>query len=265
LGIALGVLGSRFIEAQERAVQQASELSRRRAMSLFSGSSSPTNALQQQQQQEEEEKQAQGLKHIVLELAAVAVILVIFAFVLKDDPGIDVNQADKWWKQWGNAMYYVLITATTVGYGDFHPASQTGRLLAIFFITISVGAMGHWLSLVAGLIMENKQSALRKQMQAKELTMEDLEVMDEDGDGQVTQIEFLEFMLVAMNKVDSETVKGLKEYFHRLDRDGNGTLSKDDLVDTVKGKLPTSARHKLELSSYKNELLSKATGSRISV
>ena len=161
------------------------------------------------------------------------------------------------WSKLGDAMYFAIITATTVGYGDLSPHSQQGRLVATVFIPLVVAAMGHWLSQVAGYIIDRRQSQFRQQMAHKELTLEDLDVMDEDGDGQVTQVEFLEFMLVAMNKVDQETLQNLRVYFRRLDADGTGTLSKEDLIASARRKLKMT-KQKLELSSYKQSLLKTA-------
>lgn len=39
----------------------------------------------------------------------------------------------------------------------------------------------------------------------RELTLSDIEAMDEDNDDEVSQVEFLTFMLVAMQKVDRES------------------------------------------------------------
>jgi Ca2+-binding EF-hand superfamily protein len=47
--------------------------------------------------------------------------------------------------------------------------------------------------------------------------------MDLNGDGKVAWFEFLEFMLVAMKKVDPELLDELRAYFDRLDVDNNGT------------------------------------------
>lgn len=68
--------------------------------------------------------------------------------------------------------------------------------MAIIFIPLSVGAMGHFLGSVASVIMDSRRSSFQQQMDQQELSMQDLEIMDEDGDGQVTRAEFLEVSLV---------------------------------------------------------------------
>lgn len=61
--------------------------------------------------------------------------------------------------------------------------------------------MGHFLSTVAEEIMKSRSDAVRERLAAQELCQTDLEIMDADGDGTVTRAEFLEFMLVSLNKV----------------------------------------------------------------
>jgi len=233
-------------------------------------STSISSDLQQQQQQQAKlPSEGPSVSKILLEFVAVIVLLTIFGCLLTDDPGINGNAGGggnsdnhgvgkTWIKRTGNALYYVIVTAATIGYGDEAPKSQKSRLMAVFLIPMAVAAMGHWLSVVAGYIIESQQSKFRRQRFAQELTLDDLDVMDEDGDGLVTQIEFLEFMLIAMDKCDADTIASLKEYFARLDRDGSGTLSKDDLVELAKSKLK-SPRSKLQLSVYKQKLLQQAT------
>jgi potassium channel subfamily K len=265
LGVALGVIGNSVIEAQSAALEEARKLSRQRALSLFKPPSDEEAATAERNSSsnnvaEEEEGSLQlastgvSLQHIGLEFVAVIALSLLFATLLSHDPGISSSG----WRHLGDAAYFGVISATTVGYGDLAPASQRGRLLATIFIPITVAAMGHWLSLVAGYIIDSRQSRFREQMANKELTLEDLDVMDEDGDGQVTQVEFLEFMLTAMNKVDQETLQNLRAYFRRLDTDGTGTLSKEDLIAAARRKLKMT-KQKLELSSYKRSLLKTAS------
>ena len=114
--------------------------------------------------------------------------------------------------------------------------------------------MGVWLSGVAGIVVESRSAQYRKSMRMKDLTQQDLDVMDRDGNGTVTRAEFLEFMLIAMNKIDQELVDELRMHFDRLDADGTGELTKDDLIQVARAKLK-SPLHKLRLSTYKKRLL----------
>ena len=38
-----------------------------------------------------------------------------------------------------DAIYFSIVTVATVGYGDIHPASSSGKLLAIVLIVTGVG------------------------------------------------------------------------------------------------------------------------------
>jgi len=128
-------------------------------------------------------------------------------------------------------------------------------MIAIVFIPLAVGTAGVWMGSVANWIIEIKSSRFRQQLGQKDLTQDDIDMMDGNGDGHVTMAEFLEFMLVAMNKVDQQLIDELKEHFCRLDCDGTGELTRDDLVEAAKKKLH-SPEHKLRLAYYKKHLLS---------
>jgi hypothetical protein len=79
---------------------------------------------------------------------------------------------------------------------------------------LAVGATGHRLTLVAKLIIRNRQKEFRrKYVEGRELTQLDLEVMDSDGDGKVSMADFFEFMLIAMENVDPTVMKRPEELF----------------------------------------------------
>lgn len=254
LGIAIGVLGTNVVEAQEAAVQRASNLAKTRVMTFFDSSPDATMELENEEADlEAEEKrlirQEGPFRQLAQTFAVVLIILIVFACLVAKDPAIGVS--------WVDAFYYTIITATTVGFGDYAPETQYGRLLAIVFIPVSVGAMGHFLSIVASAIMELRRTRFQRQMESRELSVLDLELMDTDADGQVSQHEFLEFMLLAMNKVDKDFIEEMRGYFKRLDADGTGTLSRDDLIENARRKLAKGSK-KLELSDYKRKLLRRA-------
>ena len=40
---------------------------------------------------------------------------------------------------WVDSIYFSVITLTTIGYGDFSPATDAGKLFTIFYIIIGIG------------------------------------------------------------------------------------------------------------------------------
>jgi potassium channel subfamily K len=138
------------------------------------------------------------------------------------------------------------------------PTSQFGKCVAIFFIPLACFTMGQWVSLVANNIIGSRSSRFRRNiLQSREFTPDDLYAMDVNGDGVVTRAEFLDFLLVAMDKIDEDLVLELRAYFEKLDIHGKGELSRDDLIEVAKRKL-RSPRRKLELATYKQKLLKQA-------
>ena len=46
-----------------------------------------------------------------------------------------------------NAIYFSIVTMATVGYGDIHPHTEIGKILALIII---VGGVGTFLRIIAG-------------------------------------------------------------------------------------------------------------------
>jgi hypothetical protein len=102
LGIALGVVGNNIIEAEHIAVKQAGEISKYRMVTLLSSAKTPDTDSSSHPTGEEfceslgvpqpppvvQVVQRKPL-HIIGELSLVVVILLLFATVISDDPGVD--------------------------------------------------------------------------------------------------------------------------------------------------------------------------------
>ncbi|TMW56858.1 hypothetical protein Poli38472_006868 [Pythium oligandrum] len=121
-----------------------------------------------------------------------------------------------------DCFYYAVITVTTVGFGDFSPKSEGGRIYAIFYLPLSVVSVAHGI----GSIIE--EIGKRKVMKST-ISMKELLAMDSDGDGKVTKLEYLSYMLVKLGKADQSDIDGIIAQFHKLDKDGSGELDKEDL------------------------------------
>ncbi|WP_151733542.1 potassium channel family protein ['Paenibacillus yunnanensis' Narsing Rao et al. 2020] len=79
-------------------------------------------------------------KSIALLILAFILLCATIAFLLEPDT----------FGQWFNALYWVLTTMSTVGYGDFYAATPVGRLFTMFLYIFGIGL----LSLVIGKIVE---------------------------------------------------------------------------------------------------------------
>ena len=59
----------------------------------------------------------------------------------------------------GDALWYAIVTITTVGYGDFYPVTTAGRITAIFIMFMGVGIIGALASILASLLVGGSSSA----------------------------------------------------------------------------------------------------------
>jgi voltage-gated potassium channel len=53
----------------------------------------------------------------------------------------------------GDALWYSIVTITTVGYGDFYPVTPEGRITAAFIMFMGVGIIGALASILASLLV----------------------------------------------------------------------------------------------------------------
>jgi voltage-gated potassium channel len=59
----------------------------------------------------------------------------------------------------GDALWYSLVTITTVGYGDRYPVTAAGRITAMFIMFMGVGIIGALASILASLLVGGSSSA----------------------------------------------------------------------------------------------------------
>lgn len=226
IGVALGMIGERVVEAQEAVIEEQKRKSKFRVQALFKRN----NKNGQNVTTSTSQKVEKGF------ISAGAIQNEILDLVMKNGPLvlviITVSLLFGWVEGWGvgRSIYYCFITTTTVGYGDMHPNTQLTRFIAIFYIPATVSILAAVLGRIAGFYMKMKTQESEKRFLDRELTLADISVMDTDDDGAVDLVEFLTFMLDAMQKVSKEDIEELKQVFKKLDVDGSGTLQKEDLV-----------------------------------
>merc|ERR1711871_886483 len=128
-----------------------------------------------------------------------------------------------------DALYWSVISCTTVGYGDIFPESDAGKIFCIFYLPLGTMSLARIVGNVIESRLEKQVQKRRKMILTRKLASCQLIADDENQDGKVTREEFLVSKLVAMNYCTEEQVKDILQAFDSLDIDDNGVLDNRDL------------------------------------
>ncbi len=63
-----------------------------------------------------------------------------------------------------DAVWWTVATVTTVGYGDIVPVTETGKIVAIFYMFFGIGILGIFLSVVGTQFYKNRFSKEEKEI-----------------------------------------------------------------------------------------------------
>jgi voltage-gated potassium channel len=87
------------------------------------------------------------------------VVLLAFATVVFGAMGIYVFEAgvNPSIHTFGDALWWGMVTVTTVGYGDVSPVTLEGRLIAVLLMLIGIGVIGVFTATVASFFLEAQQ------------------------------------------------------------------------------------------------------------
>mmetsp|Transcript_5041 Transcript_5041/g.6528 ORF Transcript_5041/g.6528 Transcript_5041/m.6528 type:complete len:334 (+) Transcript_5041:72-1073(+) len=129
-----------------------------------------------------------------------------------------------------DGVYFSIITGTTVGYGDISPTSVGGRWLSVLFLPFAVIFVSTQLSQLANILLGKSEDSKLKALLAVDLSLEALLNMDTDGDGEISEFEFLKFMLSSAGMADEDMLDTLHKRFLEMDADGSGSLTKEDIL-----------------------------------
>jgi voltage-gated potassium channel len=76
-------------------------------------------------------------------------------------------------KSGGDALWYSIVTITTVGYGDFYPVTAAGRVTAMFIMFMGVGIIGALASILASLLVGGSSPAEEQEIPAAAFAPQD--------------------------------------------------------------------------------------------
>jgi voltage-gated potassium channel len=87
-----------------------------------------------------------GFITILLTLLVLTVASVLVLQFESKEPNANIHTG-------GDALWYAIVTITTVGYGDFYPVTMAGRITAMFIMFMGVGIIGALASILASLLV----------------------------------------------------------------------------------------------------------------
>ncbi|MBC58992.1 MAG: hypothetical protein CMQ35_00025 [Gammaproteobacteria bacterium] len=90
------------------------------------------------------------------------VLLFLLSMLFYSTSGFMYFEGEAQNKDWEDAIWWAIVSMTTVGYGDIFPESTYGRLLiGLPTMLIGVAILGYILSALAAILMENKLKELK--------------------------------------------------------------------------------------------------------
>jgi potassium channel subfamily K len=232
LGAAVATIGSKLVQAEAETVKIAQKESRKRILQLYDKLPKIRSASKKGGQGLAEEVRKEYAARSRIPKSVIDVwktvrwlgqsLLVVAA------GGLILGRIEGW--NVIDSLYYALITASTIGLGDFSPTTRAGRLLSLLLIPMTVAAAGEILASIGLALIEQRQKKIFSEQLEQGLTSDHLKAMDANGDGKVEREEYVLFMLMEMGLVNKQEIEDLFEQFERLDVTKSGYLDGEDLL-----------------------------------
>jgi len=137
-----------------------------------------------------------------------------------------------------SAVYFAVISGSTVGFGDFSPQSTTGKVITIFYLPTLIMATGYAFSIMFSTAIEAFVDETYHELMKLENKMDTIlhsgnhasmiDLLDADGDGKVREEEYMLQVLINHFNVSDDVLRRIKAKFYALDKDGDGHLDTED-------------------------------------
>lgn len=216
LGIFLGMLGDIAIERQQELNKQLENYA----------STKYLNSLTNSHEESAEEPPSNINRPIIYDIIDIVQGELIFIAILAV-LCIPICYLENW--SFLKGLYWLVITATTVGLGDEFPAHEVSKLMCIFYVPLAVVLGGSIIGHVATAYVDKRNKALETEFLGRALRKSDLKKIDTNDDKEVTKDEFLCYMLKTLGKVEEKELKKICDLFDKLDVTNNGLLTPEDI------------------------------------
>ena len=118
-----------------------------------------------------------------------------------------------------DAVYFSVVTAATIGFGDLEPTTMVGKVFVTVYMLLAAGIFAQIMTSAASIWIRHEQGRLRQDVLDKELSVDDLEAMDTEGVGEVSELDFTRHMLASMKLVDARTLSAVALRYRSLEKE----------------------------------------------
>lgn len=125
------------------------------------------------------------------------------------------------------AFYMSIITLLSIGFGVYHPITESGKLVGAIWMVVGVACMGRWIMWLTNILFQQRRK-LSAQSAAQDIFAE----LDKKGKGYIEQAEFMEFEMVRSG-IQQSVLDEVKHKFASLDKDGSGSLNLSEFQEYV--------------------------------
>jgi len=131
------------------------------------------------------------------------------------------------------ALYFSVVTTSTVGYGDTPLTLESSRMFAIFYILSSCVIVAVAIANLGTVQLEIASEKKRLNMLQRKLDFNMIRELDKDGAG-IDKASFLVAMLVQLELIDKEKdADPWLKRFDELDTNKSGVLNLDICIDAL--------------------------------
>ncbi|CAE7223586.1 unnamed protein product [Symbiodinium natans] len=132
---------------------------------------------------------------------------------------------------WLSAVYFGVVTFSTVGFGDYSPQSQLGRALGPFCMMAGVLSYTNLIRRMSDIIRAREEVYKEK----RRCTPDVFRLIDTSGNGIIDRNEFRVYMLLRKNQVSPEALAAIDKVFDAIDLDKSGGVTFDEINGVMLG------------------------------
>jgi hypothetical protein len=216
-----------------------------------------------------------SMQYMIVLLGPVILLLCLVgvAYVLIIDEMTSINvEVERSWSapvRLVEAVYFAVVTATTIGYGSITPTTWQAKLALVVLMPLATAALAAAMSSASKIATRRAIRAAKYHLKARELLLDDA---TGDPSAELTKGDFLLVVLKAYDLVDAGTLETISKEFDKLVHApvASGASAEDRLEATLNAKVlfhhlrqqKSILHHNLELGASGGARAAQAQESR---